>query len=550
MQKILQQILAVLDKKEKRRFALLSLLDIVISILDIISLALLLWIIRFYLQPVTEKNVLPGGLAGFSPFMLIGFLLILFAIKNLAGFLISRAQFNFIGSIAVRISKNSLASYQNSRFQEFTHIDSSAHIRNIAFQPFEFSQYILSGVQQIITQFSLILVTIIAILVFNAKLFLLLLLVLLPPVIIVSYFIKRRLAVAKRNIQEGNQRSFQYLLDALKGYVESNIYNRNEFFMKRFIAARQKFSNNLFDSLAWQTMPSRVIEIFAVSGLFILVAIAKWTGNSNGATLITIGAFMAAAYKIIPGIVKVINISGQMKGYEFNFSNDLKKDNIKNAIETVGHKDIQSIEFKAVDFKYENQQVLDAVSFHIEKGDFISITGDSGKGKTTILHLLLGFLSPVGGDIMINNEKVDAEMIKDYWKSISYVRQQKFLINDSLLRNMTLEEEGFHKNNLRNAIDVSGLEKLLVNYPEGLDKIITENGKNISGGQQQRIAIARAIYKNSDVILLDEPFNELDEESTVTLLEHFSALTASGKIVVLITHDKKSQAYCNKTFQL
>ena len=301
-------------------------LDIFISILDILSLALLLWIIRFYLQPVHNNNLpfLPGWLAGRSSIVFIGGFVILFGIKNWLAFIISRAQFRFISRTAVRISRRNLADFQHAGFNEFTHTDSSAHIRNIAFHPFDFCQYMLSGIQQIITQLSLILIAIIAIVIYDAKLFLLLLLILLPPVIIVFYFIKKKLVSAKHHIQKSNERSFQYLLDALKGYVESNVYNRNRFFLNRFTNSRRKFSTYLFDSLALQNMPNRIIEIFAVLGLFMLILIAKWNGNDGSAMLITIGAFMAAAYKIIPGIVKVINTSGQMKAYEFSI-NDLQK---------------------------------------------------------------------------------------------------------------------------------------------------------------------------------------------------------------------------------
>ena len=547
---ILKNTLLVLNRKEKKRFGILIVLDIFISTIDILSLALLLWIIRFYLQPVHNNNLpfLPGWLAGRSSIVFIGGFVILFGIKNWLAFIISRAQFRFISRTAVRISRRNLADFQHAGFNEFTHTDSSAHIRNIAFHPFDFCQYMLSGIQQIITQSSLILIAIIAIVIYDAKLFLLLLLILLPPVIIVFYFIKKKMVSAKHHIQKSNERSFQYLLDALKGYVESNVYNRNRFFLNRFTNSRRKFSTYLFDSLALQNMPNRIIEIFAVLGLFMLILIAKWNGNDGSAMLITIGAFMAAAYKIIPGIVKVINTSGQMKAYEFSI-NDLQK-NKESGSSLKEVSPIESVEFKNIDFQYSSGRVLNDVSFSLKKGDFIGISGESGKGKTTILNLLLGFLSPAKGEIMINGLPVSSEEIKSYWPSVAYVKQQNFFIHDTLLRNITFEEESHDRNNLDYAMAVSGLDKVITKFPEGIDKIITENGKNISGGQQQRIAIARALYKNAPVILLDEPFNELDEAATQSLLEHFRELAVAGKSVVMITHDKKSLAYCNKVISL
>jgi ABC-type multidrug transport system fused ATPase/permease subunit len=549
---ILKNTLAVLDKKERKRFTLLIILDIIISIVDILSLALLLWIIQFYIQPDQSKRLLflPHWLSDRNSIIFIALFFFLFGIKNMAAFFIARAHYKFISGIAIRISRNSLFNFQQAGFEEFVNIDSSAHIRRICLQPFDFCQYILSGIQQIITQLSLILLTIIAIILFDAKLFLLLLTILLPPVIVVFYFIKKRLATTKKQMQQNNERSFQYILDALKGYVESNIYDRNEFFMQRFIQARKKFSTHLFDSLALQTLPGRIIEIFAVLGLFILIAIAQWSGNYDSASLITIGAFMAASYKIIPGIVKIINTSGQIKAYEFSM-NDLiqSKEPLKTEHKKITVDTITSIQLKNISFAFPKQPVLNNFSLCLQQGDFIGISGRSGKGKTTLLNLLLGFFEPASGEIRVNDVAMNADELKKYWPRVSYVRQQAFFIHDTVLRNITLEEDNYDKERLQYAVKTAGLDEF-IKLPEGLDKVITENGKNLSGGQQQRVAIARALYKDADVVLLDEPFNELDEASEKLLLEHFKELSAKGKMVILITHDKKSLSYCTKTISL
>ena len=553
MKKILKNTWLILDNKEKRSFSILIMLDIIISIIDIVSLALLLWIIQFYIQPGDSKllSFLPGWLVSKHSVWLIAIYFVFFALKNMAGFYIDKAHYKFNSRVAVRISHNKLVNYQNAGYDEFINIDSSKHIRMICMQPFEFCQYILTGIQQMITQVCLIIIAVLAILLFNAKLFLLLLAILLPPVVIVFYVIKKRMTLARKNIQINSQHSYQYVLDALKGYVESNIYNRHGFFLTRFINSRKKFSTALFNTMLIQGMPARVIEVFAILGLFILIVIAKWTENNDTASLLTIGAFMAAAYKIIPGIVKITNISGQMRAYEFSTGDMIQNNEV---FTTNAGKSpvisIQSFRLKDVSFNYEAQQVLNNFDLVIRKGDFIGITGASGKGKTTILNILLGFLDAAKGEVIVNDIALKKDSIKAYWPSIAYVRQQTFFIYDTLLRNITLEENGHDKSNLEYAIKVSGLDAFIAQFPEGVDKMITENGKNISGGQQQRIAIARALYKNAAFILLDEPFNELDEASEISLLEHFRDLALQGKMIILVTHNKKSLSYCSKIISL
>jgi ABC-type multidrug transport system fused ATPase/permease subunit len=549
--KSLKNIWSVLDAPEKRKFRILTGLDILISILDIASLALLLWIIRFYIEPgEAATEVLPHWLADKESTAFIALFLVLFSIKNIAAYFVTRSQYDLSSRVAVRISANNLARYQHAPFAEFIQTDSSIQVRKIGFQPFEFCQYMLSGIQQVFTQGFLITLTILAILIFNAQVFLLLLLILLPPVALVFYIIKKRLAAARSKIRSSNERSFQYMMDALKGYVESNIYNRNPFFLDRFIHHRTQFSKHLFNSLSIQSLPSRIIEVFAVLGLFILIAIAKWTGDNNGSTLVTIGAFMAAAYKIIPGMVKLINITGQMKAYEFSVGDLSTETGIqKNQLSREGS-EVVSIEFDHVGFHYNDTSVLEDLSFNLKSGDFVGISGRSGRGKTTILNLLLGFLEPHTGTIRINGSIVNSVSASSFWPMISYVRQQPFFIYDSVLKNITLEENRYDPGKLDSALKVSGLHEWLSQYPEGMEKPVTENGKNISGGQQQRICIARALYKNANLILLDEPFNELDAASEKKLIEHFAALASQGNIVIMITHHQQSLDLCNKIISL
>jgi ABC-type transport system involved in cytochrome bd biosynthesis fused ATPase/permease subunit len=163
---------------------------------------------------------------------------------------------------------------------------------------------------------------------------------------------------------------------------------------------------------------------------------------------------------------------------------------------------------------------------------------------------LLGFLEPSSGEIHVNQQAVNKDGIQTCWPYISYVKQQPFFIHDTVLRNITLEEDKYDTQRLQFALAASGLDKLTKEWAEGLEKIIAENGKNISGGQRQRVAIARALYKDAQLLILDEPFSELDEESECLMLESLKRVTQQGKTVLLVTHNAKALSACTKLVKL
>jgi len=544
-----QSVLNILTHHEKVRFGLNTIFDLLIGVLDIVFLGLLLVVINFYsTNPITANHFLQHFSFNKNSLLLIGLFCALYTLKNWLAYRITKSQNSFFYDISSRLSKQNILEYLKQDYHKFINIDSSVYIRRISQQPIEFSNYILTNIQQVISQSILIFFTIIGILFYHPSLFLSLFLLLMPPVVLLGYFIKRKLKDVRTHSKLTSQLTLQYLKESLSGYIESNIYDKNSFFTNRYYRHQKQLNEYIATQQTLQGLPSRLIEVFAVFGFLILIAINKYTVNNQGIGLLDIGVFMAASYKIIPGIVKILNSCGQIKTYEFTL-NDLQPNNkIVNDEPPATY--IDSIKFCRIGFKYRHRQILNNFCLEMNRGDFVGISGSSGLGKTTIINLLLGFLEQDNGIVVINHAETNAVDRQSYWNRISYLKQQSFFINDSILKNVTLTNGNYDAEKLSEVFAFCGIDNVLNQYSEGIHKVITENGKNISGGQRQRLMLARALYHDFDVLILDEPFSELDQTSEKTILTKLELLAKKGKMIIMITHNSTALSFCSKVISL
>lgn len=552
MKQILKSISLILIPQEKSTLLKLVVFDVLVALLDIAFLSLLLVIINFYTrgQSANSAIAVPGWLANKNSLLLPVIFLALFSVKNAFGFWVQKHQHHFFYKVASRLSERNIKNYLQGSYEQFVETDSSVQTRRISNQPIEFSHYILTNLQQLVSQTLLVTFTVVAILLYHPSLLLVLCLLLAPPMLILNKFTRKKLKALKQQTKAASAKTIQHLNESLAGYVDSNVYGRNDFFSRRYLGYQQQLNNTIASQQTLQALPGRLIEVFAVLGFFMLIAVNKYASGAPGIDILTIGVFMAAAYKVIPGIVKMMNSGGQMKTYEFILESLIPGDEDKANPIHAGAEAIHKIAFENVSFGYPLRPVLDGLNLEISKGDMMGISANSGKGKTTIINLLLGFLEPDAGSITVNGNITDGATRAAYRKQISLVKQQPFFIHDSVLKNITLSDAPPDEERLLHALQFCGLDKLLAQYPEGIHLVITENGKNISGGQRQRLMLARALYHDFDLLILDEPFSEMDNDAEQDILMRLCQLTKQGKMIILITHNKASLTFCNKVHLL
>lgn len=512
MRSLFNNIWQLLTPAERRRVAFFVAANTAVSLLDISCIASLLLVVKLYTggQP---QSLWPA----------IG-LVALFTIKNLLGHALYQYQVKAMTRIANRLSEANLAAYLHGDYQQFTGQDSSVLIRRIIHQPTEFAQYVLLNAQQLVSETMMVIFAVTALCWYNARLLGIITITLVPPALLLLVLTRRRLRQVKGQIKILAAHSLQYLREALAGFVEINVFKKHGYFIRRHATTQAELGQRIAQMQITQDLPGRVFEVFAILGLFLLVAAVH---NSDAGYLVLIGAFMAAAYKIIPGISRIINLGSQLTTYQHSMDGLEARPAAHNAT-------LPSpvISLEAVGFTYGSTNILNDITYQFQPGCLYGISGPSGQGKTTLLNLVAGFLPPTTGKVYGPPD-------------IAYAKQEPFLLHTTVANNIVLFEENYDARKLQRVAALAGLF-----FPEGVEKMILEGGKNISGGQRQRIALARVLYKDAPVLLLDEPFSELDHASEMALLLHLRALAAEGKTILLISHNPEAFQYCDVVLEL
>jgi ABC-type multidrug transport system fused ATPase/permease subunit len=537
----------ILTISERRKIVGQVAAELLILLLDIGFLLVLVCLVGYF----TTGN---AGLLSFTgtwlkavgPVGFMGIYCLLYFLKNAWAYYSWKKQNQFVYEVAARLSEDRLRQVLQVPYLQHVSIDSSVRIRQVSQQPIEFGHYVIRGWFQIAVQLLLITIMILALLIFRPLLFAWLLPCLSIPVYFLGNWLQKQSGNMKGRIKQSSEQSLQFLQEALNGYVEGKVYSCDQYLTTRYHQQQKQLNYFLAKQQAIQGLPGRLMEVLALAGIFLLVLLSHYHWLSL--SLITIGSLLAALYKFIPGLVKMLHSVGQIRAYAFILQ-DLPSAHKKKDFGTprLPLEKIESLALENICLSYQGKKVLEDFDLRLIPGQLTGLSGFSGRGKTSIVNVLLGLVPPSSGTITVNGHDIKSYDRAEWWKHVSYIRQQPFFLHDTVLNNIVMGNEPVNQLSLERATGMAGAAFF---SSRQLGSVVRENGKNLSGGQRQRIALARALYKPFDLLILDEPFSELDEAARKEILTALHLLARTGKMILLITHDADCLKACDTIIEM
>ncbi|EDM23558.1 ABC transporter ATP-binding protein [Caminibacter mediatlanticus] len=360
-------------------------------------------------------------------------------------------------------------------------------------------------------------------------------LIILPLIVYPINLIAQKLKKLSKKSQEKTANLNATLSEIFKNVETIKAYNAEDFEHKKFSKLNLEFLKVNLKSTKLNALVVPLMEFVSAVVAAIVIIVGGKLVIDGSMSVGEFFSFMTALFMMSDPLRKISVTYSKLQ--DAIAANERLKEifNIKPAIKDGKEKlkNIETIEFKNVSLKYNNKYALKNINYFAKKPKIVGLVGDSGGGKSSFISLIERFYDTSNGEILINNKNIKNYSIKDLREKISYIPQTIHIFNDTIAANIAYGRE-IDEEKVINALKQANLWEFVKNLPNGIYEILQENGSNLSGGQRQRIAIARALYKNPDILILDEATSALDRKSEEKVME--SILNLKDKLIFIVAH--------------
>ena len=482
------------------------------------------------------------------------FVIVIYFFKNLILILTEYLKSIFVNSIKEKISTIMMSKYLHQDYLFHSKKDDSEINSTINQKINDLTDGLLSAVLIIIAEVIMVIALIALVVFFNQiNTFLILIALFLFGVAsakIVSVFIKK--IGSQRQISVNIK--FKNFTNIINNFREIILTGKTGLYFLNFSNSLKIIAKMDAIRSALQRSPQLIFETLGIAGLVLIIYYLMNINASTVKIIATCTFFAAVCYRAIPSLHKILYFYYNVKYYKPIFTEFLNEIDIENKIQYHGEKFKikDNISLKNITFKYDDKNfILNNLNIEILKNSSIGIFGKSGSGKTTFLDIISGLVVPNSGEIIIDDQVIKNNYLRrKLQNNISYISQKTTVINDTLINNICFgfKEKEIDIERYNKAVEICELKNIEKEFDQKLKKV-SDFGSNISGGQLQRIGLARAIYQNKDILIFDEATNALDEELEKKIISKLIEIK-DDKILIFVSHNQTMLRKFDNVYEL
>ncbi len=565
--KSISRIFKLLPDSYRRKSVFQLILMIINSFVDLLGLAAVIPLLAALLKEgfIHEQSQLNWlyHTIGFTEdrwfivFVCLCVMLIIIS-KNIFGLWVNQRQMFFSGEVYEYLSSKMFWNTYQRGLLYFNNENSNKIQNSIVRIPQNLTLMMNTGIFQFLNEVIVMTLIFISITIYDPKIIAILIITIVPIFVIFYQLNGEFIKKTNNEINELMPQIMKPVYEMSFGYVDVAIsgvfHSFQAIFSKKISAIKVKQTKMALLNV----VPLRLVEVTVIGTVVIILLYGLFVLPNVESIITMLGVFGLAAYRIVPSANRLMMAIINMKSYEYTLDS-IERTIIKNDDISVvqNHPEISFLEritIRELTFQFSdaNELLLNKISFEIKKGEVIGIIGRSGSGKTTLMNILLGFVEPTSGDIIIDGKVLVKNNIAAWQNLLGYVRQDVFLIDGSIAENVAfgVNKEQIDHSKLQETLRIASLHDFVNELPEGVETSIGERGSKISGGQRQRIGIARALYHGAEVLFFDEATSALDEKTEQEITEAIESLNQYNLTMVIIAHRLSSLKYCDKIYRV
>lgn len=565
---IIKKLNALLDKKQKITIGFLLIMILIGGLLETLGVSLLLPLANvvtdeagFRANKYVKLFCDYFGIQDTKTLIIIilAALIVVFVGKNLYLMFLYYVQAKFVNKNRCRVSKNLLSWYLHRPYEYYLYADSASILRTIygdmdnVFNLLLQCMYLVAEVVVSVCLATLLFWV-------DAVMMIVIVAILGLTTILISKIIKPRLKSAGENSRDEQSNMYKWILQSVSGIKDVKLFHKEQYFVDTYTEVALRYAKYQIQNNVFSNMPKLLLESVTMGGVLAFIIVKLMTGTSLTSMIALLMAFAGAAVRLLPSVNRIntymANIAYYQPALDYIYETvdmeQIAKQGIIDAQSTVQEKKEeislnQEIRMEHITYRYPNTEkyIFKDAALCIPAGKAVGIVGTSGAGKTTIVDILLGLLELEAGSITSDGVNI-FDNYTGWLSHIGYIPQAIYMMDDTIRNNIAfgVRQEAIDERRIWEVLEEAQMKEFVEQLPEGLETQIGERGVRISGGQRQRLGIARALYHNPELLIFDEATSALDTDTETAIMEAIDRLHGQ-KTMVIIAHRLRTIENCD-----